>query len=213
MVSVGDLRQVAMQLEARVLRRVGGIVRRAVLSTIDDSPGLARAQVTVTADQVADDVEVLTPHGFTSRPNVGAEALVLQVGGNPSHQVAVVFDRRSRKTGLAAGEAALYVGTAGQVIHLKADGSITITPAPGKKVTIGAGSAAALAFNGEIKDILGDLNTALAGVQTAWAGVAAAVYAVDGPILKAAWVAALASLTSAIAKTAALVGTIEVEGA
>src|SRR5690606_7758341 len=73
-----------------------------------------------------DGVEVLTPPGFTSRP-AKAEAIVFAVHGNPSHRLALLFDRTTRLADeLEDGEAALYVGRAGQMVKLLADGSVEV---------------------------------------------------------------------------------------
>lgn len=100
---------------------------RGVLRTIDDSTGLARGQASTVADQLADDIEIVTPYGLSFLPAAGAEVLSWAINGSASHILGMIFDRRVRLAGtLAAGEVALHIGVADQLVHLKADGEIVI---------------------------------------------------------------------------------------
>lgn len=122
--------------------RVRALVARGQLRTWSDGEGLGRGQFVVLVDEVEDRVESLSMHGFCSRPAPGAEALLLAPGGDPAGRVALVFDRRKRLAGvLAEGEAALYIGNAGQVVRLKANGDVVITPGAGGSVLLGAEGA------------------------------------------------------------------------
>lgn len=141
-ISVQTIRDMVKAKVGPLAARVAGLVTRGELKTLKDSTGLQRAQVSLTADEVQDDVEVITPPGFTSRPAAGAEVLVLAVGGNSAHRVALVFDRGTRLVDeLAEGEAAMHIGNAGQVVHLKANGDVVITPGAGAKVLLGDDAA------------------------------------------------------------------------
>lgn len=133
----------AVEGAVRPLRdRVRGLVVRGAVKLLVDSGGLQRVQVACTAGEVAEDVEVLAVPGFTARPAT-AEALVLSVGGNVSHRVALIFDRTTRLAGeLAVGEAAMHVGVTGQVVHLKANGDVVATPKAAQKVLLGDAAAA-----------------------------------------------------------------------
>jgi phage baseplate assembly protein V len=93
---------------------------------VADSGGLQVLQLGVLDGETRDGVERVQQYGFTSVPLSGAEAVVLFVGGRRDHGLVVaVDDRRYRLRDLAPGEVALYA-SAGQRMHLKADGSIDV---------------------------------------------------------------------------------------
>lgn len=154
--------------------RLRGMITRGTVKVLqgDDTEqlGLQRAQIAGTADDVSDGVECMTPFGFTSRPG-SAEALVFAVGGNPSHQLALLFDRTTRLKTLDAGEAALYVGRSGQVIRLLADGGIEIK-AMGE--VAGTASSIVLKANGDIVITPGGTAKLLLGDEAAVKKAAAA---------------------------------------
>lgn len=107
--------------------RARGLVRRAVLMALDNSGGLARVQVELTADELADGVELLSWPGISIRPE-GCEAIVFAIGGNPSNLIAIPSQRGKRLAGddLEPGEVALHIGNVDQVVRLKNDGSILL---------------------------------------------------------------------------------------
>lgn len=128
--------------------RCRGIVRRAVLRTLSNGTKMATGTFAITDDDVdvADGVEVLNPIGVSIRPGAGVEAVLLAVGGNPAVRVALPFARGQRLTGdaLAEGEVALHIGVAGQVVHLKLDGSVEV------RASTGAGGSIVLKANGDV---------------------------------------------------------------
>lgn len=104
--------------------RVGGLVRRCVLTALSDAGGLQHAQVRALADDDHDDVERFQQYGFTSVPKAGAEGLVVSVGGNTDHGIIVaVDDRRYRLKALQSGEVALY-DDQGLKVHLTRNGIV-----------------------------------------------------------------------------------------
>jgi phage baseplate assembly protein V len=108
----------------RLGARVRGMVSRAVVNLINDATKLQGVQITLMADQVADDVERFQNYGLTSVPLPGAEAVALAVGGSTAHTVVVVVDdRRYRLKGLAGGEVALY-DDLGHKVHLTRSGIV-----------------------------------------------------------------------------------------
>lgn len=142
MITMQTIRDVVEGAVRPLRDRVRGLVVRGAVKLLVDSGGLQRVQVACTAGEVAEDVEVLAVPGFTARPAT-AEALVLSVGGNVSHRVALIFDRTTRLAGeLAVGEAAMHVGVTGQVVHLKANGDVVATPKAAQKVLLGDAAAA-----------------------------------------------------------------------
>jgi phage baseplate assembly protein V len=102
------------RLLAPVRRRLENLVARAVVQLVTDSTRLQEVQLAILKDETRDRCERFQQYGFTSVPAAptvagAAEAVVLFVGGLRDHPLVVsVDDRRSRKTGLAAGEVALY---------------------------------------------------------------------------------------------------------
>lgn len=141
MITLRTLEDVVKRAVAPLQARVRGLVVRGLVKVLNDSGGLQRAQVSCTADEVSDDVEVITPPGITARPS-SAEALVLSVGGNQAHRVALLFDRTTRyKDELAVGEVALHMGHGDQLVLLKANGNVVVVPSVAAKVLLGDAAA------------------------------------------------------------------------
>ena len=92
-----------------LIRRTRMSIGRAVLAAINDATGLQETQIRLLQDEVKGRVAHLQSYGLTVHPLPGAEGLVLFVGGNRDHGVAIKFDdRRYRIRDLAPGEVALY---------------------------------------------------------------------------------------------------------
>lgn len=90
-------------------RRVRGMVSRGVVAAASAASKMQSLQVTLRQGETVDDVEHFEPYGLTSRPQAGAECVVVSVGGLADHPVAIVVaDRRYRVTGLAGGEVCLH---------------------------------------------------------------------------------------------------------
>lgn len=105
-------------------RRVSLMVSRAVVTLVNDALKMQGLQVNLLADVTRDGVERFQNYGFTSNPHPGAEAIVVSVGGNQDHGIAIVVDdRRYRLVGLAEGEVALY-DDLGQKVHLTRNGIV-----------------------------------------------------------------------------------------
>ena len=110
------------KMTAPLRRRVMLMIGRAVLQAVNGGSKCQTVQITALSGEVLDGVERPTQYGFTSHPHPGAEVVLLAVGGNRDHGVAIcVGDRRYRLTGLAAGEVALH-DDLDQVVHLKRNG-------------------------------------------------------------------------------------------
>lgn len=102
-----------------LLRRLRTIATRGVVKLVDPATMLQELQVAALGDELLDKIEHWESYGFTSSPHEGAEALLLSLGGDRDHTVAVnVADRRYRIKGLESGEVALYTDE-GDVIHFK----------------------------------------------------------------------------------------------
>jgi len=132
--NIADIQKIVEPIHRRIMLMLG----RSTISKVDDSVGTQRAQITVLADEVLDQVERLSEYGFSSNPLAGASSLVLFAGGNRGHAVIVATDdARYRAHGLNSGEVCVYNNT-GSKILLKSDGSIVITPASGTLTVNGA---------------------------------------------------------------------------
>lgn len=115
---------------------------RGLVARTDDEKKMQRHQARLLSNETKDDIEHFQPYGFTSVPQGGAETIVLFLGGNRSHAIAIVTDdRRYRLRGLEAGEVALYTdeGTSvvlkrGKIVEVTCD-EYTLTC---KKLTIDA---------------------------------------------------------------------------
>jgi phage baseplate assembly protein V len=146
--------------------RLSNLVSRGVVTRVTDSGKLQTLQLGLLSEETRDAVERFQQYGFTSVPIAGAEAVVLFVGGRRDHGLVVaVDDKRHRKSGLQAGEVAVY-SQAGASVVLKADGSVEVTPKPGATVTL-AGSADAVAKGSALNTAITNLGTAIASALTA----------------------------------------------
>lgn len=104
--------------------RVRGMISRAVVGPVNDTPKLQELQITIMAGQTPDGVERFQNYGITSVPHPGAESIPLAIGGSTGHTVVIaVDDRRFRLTGLRGGEVALY-DDLGHKVHLTRDGIV-----------------------------------------------------------------------------------------
>jgi len=117
-----DLTRAIGKLTAPMRRRIALMVGRCVLLATNDAEGIQELQIQALAGEKLDRVERFQQYGYTSHPHVGAEAILVAVGGNRSHSIVIaVEDKRYRLTGLKKGEVALY-DDQGQSIHLHRDG-------------------------------------------------------------------------------------------
>lgn len=150
MITVETVKQLVAGAVADLKTRMRGMVLRGELKTLEDGAGLQLAQLELRAGEVVPNLEVLTPHGFTSRAPAGSEAVAFMVNGNPNHRVVLCFNRSTRLQGvLEDGEAALHIGVAGQMVRLLADGSVEV------KAADDSGASAVLKANGDIAVVPG----------------------------------------------------------
>lgn len=125
-------------LIAPLQRRVGLMLLRGTLGNIDDTQNMQSVQVQHLSDQARDDVERFQQFGFTSVPSQGAEVIVVAIGGDSDHPIAVVVDdRRYRPTGLSEGESAVYTKQNGIRVYAKQDGSLELGTSPSEFVALG----------------------------------------------------------------------------
>ncbi|EOI6482053.1 phage baseplate assembly protein V [Yersinia enterocolitica] len=107
-------------------RRLRLMISRGVVNIINDGLKTQNLQVSMLADETADDVERFQNYGHSSVPPAGSEAIILSVGGIRQHLVAIaVDDKNSRLGSLESGDSAVY-HLEGHKILLTKDGVIKI---------------------------------------------------------------------------------------
>lgn len=103
-------------------RRAGRMIARGIIGVTRLIKGRQVAQTGRYAEETRDDTEVFQDYGFASRPHPGAEAVVVALAGDASHQIIIaVEDARYRLGPLKTGEVALY-DDQGQHVYLYRDG-------------------------------------------------------------------------------------------
>ncbi|GFZ80715.1 hypothetical protein GCM10011497_06490 [Elstera cyanobacteriorum] len=103
-------------------RRAGRMIARGIIGVTRLIKGRQVAQTGRYAEETRDDTEVFQDYGFASRPHPGAEAVVVALAGDASHQIIIaVEDARYRFGPLKTGEVALY-DDQGQHVYLYRDG-------------------------------------------------------------------------------------------
>lgn len=140
-------REIAGFLEP-LTRRVRGMVRKAVVTAVNDGLKTQGLQLRILSGQRRDDVEHYQAYGFSSVAFDDAEALVVHAGGNPNVPVVVATeDRRYRPTGFDRGEVLLY-DDKGQRVALRR-GQIEVLPDQGNTVELGGTSGNPVARKGD----------------------------------------------------------------
>lgn len=131
------------RLLAPLVARIRALAVRGVVLLSNDQTRAQTLQVAALAGETLDPVERFGEFGFRSRPPAGAEVLVVCIGGDRTHPIAVATEyREARPRGLAEGDVGLYSASAGAAVvllTLRANGVLEITAPAG--VTI-AGNVA-----------------------------------------------------------------------
>ena len=128
-----------------LFERIAMMLRRGAVVLVDDSKPMQTAQIQTYAGDLSDAVEHFQPYGFSSIPTGECEAVVACINGNPDHQIALVFDDRSKRpTGGQPGEVTVYddQGSAVKLARggaLIANGSQTVTVQAGTSITLVVG--------------------------------------------------------------------------
>lgn len=104
--------------------RIQAMVGKAILAAVQDSGNIQVVKVSGLADETQDGVERVQNYGVTSVPPEGGEVVLVFVGGNREHPVAIAADHgKSRPKGLKPGEVCLY-SKHGQAVYLTEDGAV-----------------------------------------------------------------------------------------
>ena len=123
MIDIDDIKKIFSPLYRKIMLMVG----RAVLTTIKDTQGYQKLQISLLSGDVADGIDRLQNYGFTSVPKAGADAILVCVGGTHDNGIVIACDdKRYRLKGLENGEVAIYTDE-GDKIHLKRGNNIEIT--------------------------------------------------------------------------------------
>ena len=145
--------------------RLASMVSRGIVTRVDDSKPTQVIQIQLRADEVADLVEHLQPWGVSFHPTPQSEVVVLAVGGEQRHLVALnATDRSLRPKDASEGEGGLYTPT-GWKVYLADDGTVSLSQ---------KGATQSFMRGQDVKAALDNYTTAVAsavGVITA-AGVA-----------------------------------------
>jgi phage baseplate assembly protein V len=112
-----------------LLRRLRMLVDRTRMVRARYEGKVRVLQVSSREGAAQDDVEHLEPAGFSSHPLAGAEAVVLNLGGNSSRAVVILVNDRSHRVVLEEGESAIYNMPHGDFVKVRKDRSIHLKSA------------------------------------------------------------------------------------
>lgn len=139
----------------RIVQRLKSLITMGRIKGASASAG-ASGEVTVESMLPSDELRVLQPYGLASRPQSGAEAVIVQVGSNPDQAIVIAIDDRRYRISLAGGEVALY-DDLGSKVHLKRSGVIEVEATT---IKLGAGAVAGAARMGD--------DVSVSAAWTAW---------------------------------------------
>lgn len=103
------------------------MVGRVIIRLINDAD-LMSAQVDALSDETHDGVEIMQHYGFASRPNAGAEALMISVGGMRDNGVIIATTDRTYRFKLNEDGEVAISDDLGQAVYLSRDGILVTSP-------------------------------------------------------------------------------------
>lgn len=149
----------------RIYRRVRlAIGRGRQTAPANDGGAVQMLQIRLSADEVRDNTPRLAEYGFTSHPPVGADAIVIFIGGDRSNGAVIATGHQaSRLKSLQPGEVAIY-DNLGQSVWLTRNGIVidgnglplTINNTP----TITMNAATQITFNTPLAYFSGKIHAA-----------------------------------------------------
>lgn len=142
----------------RMRARLDAMVSRAVISRVNDALKTQRLQLVVLDGEPDENVEHFQPYGLSFVPPDGSEALVLSVGGDRAHTVAICAQHPDqRPKGKPAGTGGLYTAGAWRV-YIDASGVVHIGADTNTEF---------LALANKVATELGNLKTAIVAAKGA----------------------------------------------
>lgn len=137
MVNAKQFLRTLAKLERRVKAKLRSVVRRGTLAQINTEGARQTVQTKSLAEDVRDDVEYFEPYGFTSGAPAGSECVILNVGADTAHGIAIMAGGREyRIAGVGEGEVAVYHRD-GAAAVFRNDGSVEIYGSQGQPVRLG----------------------------------------------------------------------------
>lgn len=116
-------------------RRMMSVIGRGRVTTSNDGGSVQTLQLNMGPFEVRDATPRVVEFGFTSRPPLTSDVIVLFINGDRSNGVAIATNHQpSRPTGLSEGEVQIY-DLWGKSIYLTENGGIVIN-AKGTNVTV-----------------------------------------------------------------------------
>ena len=147
---------------SRIWRRVQLFVGRGRVTTSNDDQTVQKLQVRLGALETRDGTPRLAEFGFTSRPPIGSDVIVVFVSGDRSNGVAIATGhQQSRPTGLQEGEAMVY-DLWGKKIYFTKDGGIVVDAkdtdvAVNNATTVTINAATKVQMNTPLLSVTGDI--------------------------------------------------------
>lgn len=148
-------------------RRLWNSLAHATITQVNDTGRVLRAQLQIGYGEIHDGKIVVQQYGFSSVPPIGSDAVVVFFGGDRSNGMVVATnDQATRPTGRKPGETSMFnhkgmnvflsedgitvdgkdkpltVQASGATVIINDDGSVAVTAASGKPITISDGGTA-----------------------------------------------------------------------
>lgn len=137
---------------APAVRRLRTLIQRGNMTATDDSQALQLVDLEVLGE-AREQVQRVGEYGFTSRPKVGAEVVIVSPGGDWARAIVIATDdRRTRPRDLKEGEAAMWTSDHGVRVLCAADGKVDLGTSPSDFVAL------APAVKAELDAIKADLD-------------------------------------------------------
>lgn len=153
-----------------VFARIRTLATRGVVLLSNDNRRAQVLQVGAMAGETLDPVERFGEFGFHSRPPKGAEVLVVCLGGDRSHPIAVATEyREARPQGLAEGDSGLYSASNGAAVvrlTLRANGVLEITAPAGVTIAGDVTVSGSVSASGDVQ-AAGDVSDAAGSIAEA----------------------------------------------
>ena len=108
-----------------MIQQVYNRLKLMIASGSIDSHDKGKASVGILHDEIASNVKMVTPYGFTHHPLPGSSAYMVFPDGDRSFGIALIVNDERHQFDVGVGEVAVY-NSVGAHIHLKSDGSIII---------------------------------------------------------------------------------------